>query len=339
MIKPNHIALIRTDSIGDVVLTLPMSGFLKEQFPGVKITFIGKSYTQAVVACCLSVDEFIDWNEIEKLDSKEQIAFIKQKKIDTAIHVFPVKSIQQLFKKAKVKNRIATSHRWYSWLYCNYKVNFDRKKSDLHESQLNFKLLQPLGVNLTPSLEQLHSWLNWKIKAHSSITVNPEKKNIIIHPKSKGSAREWRLDNFSKLINELQGNDFHFYITGTAEEEKLMNDFIIEHKNNKQVSNLCGQLKLDEFIHFISQCDVLVAASTGPLHLAAVSGIVAIGIYPPIRPMHPGRWRPLGENVYIKVNSKACNDCKKSSVCSCISSISPLEIKETILFSLSTKRT
>jgi ADP-heptose:LPS heptosyltransferase len=42
---------------------------------------------------------------------------------------------------------------------------------------------------------------------------------------------------------------------------------------------------------------MLVAASTGPLHIASAVGIHAIGLYPSKRPMHPGRWMPLGGNA------------------------------------------
>jgi ADP-heptose:LPS heptosyltransferase len=60
------------------------------------------------------------------------------------------------------------------------------------------------------------------------------------------------------------------------------------------VHNLTGKMSLDELIAFIGAADVLVAASTGPLHIAAACGIQAIGLYADRRPIHPGRWAPLG---------------------------------------------
>jgi heptosyltransferase-3 len=48
----------------------------------------------------------------------------------------------------------------------------------------------------------------------------------------------------------------------------------------------------------------LVACSTGPLHLAGVLGLQTIGIYSPKRPIHPGRWKAVGENVQIVVNDE-----------------------------------
>jgi hypothetical protein len=39
-----RIILCRTDRIGDVILTLPMAGVLKEKFPGCTVIFLGRNY-------------------------------------------------------------------------------------------------------------------------------------------------------------------------------------------------------------------------------------------------------------------------------------------------------
>lgn len=43
----------------------------------------------------------------------------------------------------------------------------------------------------------------------------------------------------------------------------------------------------------------MVASGTGPLHLAAALGINAIGLFPTIRPIHPGRWQPIGMKAHF----------------------------------------
>jgi len=154
--------------------------------------------------------------------------------------------------------------------------------------------------------------------------LSGKRKNIILHPKSKGSAREWGLNNFSKLIDLIPANDFKIFITGTKDEGDLMSDFLKKHEN--KIIDLTGRLSLDELISFISKADALVATSTGPLHIAAAAGIKAIGIYAPMRPIHPGRWKPLGKNADYLVLNKECNDCKDGSICECILSISEEQV-------------
>lgn len=72
-------------------------------------------------------------------------------------------------------------------------------------------------------------------------------------------------------------------------------------------------MNLKQFISFIAAADGLIAASTGPLHIAAALGKVALGIYPPIKPMHPpGRWAPLGKNAsYLVLEKKAAPTAAK----------------------------
>ena len=53
------IILSRTDSVGDVMLTLPMVGILKEMFPYCTIIFLDNDYIPEVVALSDHIDEFI----------------------------------------------------------------------------------------------------------------------------------------------------------------------------------------------------------------------------------------------------------------------------------------
>lgn len=323
MIEPKHILIARTDSIGDVVLTLPVATMLKQQFPECKISFLGQSYTKPVLSCCGSIDEILEWNQIKSLPEQQQTTLLKEKNIDTVIHVFPVKEIVRICKKAGIKNRIATSHRLYTLITCNYRINFDRKKSDLHESQLNFKLLAPFGITEIPALDHMKELFAWHVEEKEFSVADKNKFNLILHPRSKGSAREWGLEKYKKLIQLLPPDKFAVFISGTSEEGKQLESFLRSVSQFPNVKDVTGKFSLAEFIQFIAQADGLLAASTGPLHIAAVSGIHAFGIFPPIRPMHPGRWQPIGRLVEVFVKNETCNDCRKTQLCHCIQEITP----------------
>jgi heptosyltransferase III len=364
------IIISRTDSIGDVILTLPMAGVLKKYLPDCQISFVGKKYTRPVIEACEHVDKFLDWDEISvssqfpvsssqfpvpssqfpvpstqfpvdrnviASEAKQQqsassiehrassIQLLKNVGADVIIHAFPRKEICQAAKKAGIPVRIATSHRWYTWLYCNKLLHFGRKNSDLHEAQLNLRMLRPLGIKQEFSLKEIPGYYGL-----ANLTTSPPHHlttfNLILHPKSKGSAREWGLDNYSRLIGLLPEEKFRIFITGTNEEALLMEDFLKQHKN--RVTNLTGKLTLSELIGLISHCDGIVAASTGPLHIAAALGKHAIGLYAPMKPIYPKRWAPLGVNAEYLVLNKECNDCRRSMDCQCIRSIKPEDVAE-----------
>lgn len=199
--------------------------------------------------------------------------FFKRLNADAIIHVFPNREIAVLARNVNIPLRAGTSHRIFQWTTCNKLINFSPRKSDLHEAQLDLKLLAPFRIKNDLSLNELQKKFGFsKVKPLSeklASLLDREKFNLILHPQSQGNAREWRLDNFSELVRILPEDQYKIFVTGTGEEGSRMLKFFLFLPH---VINLTWKLSLDELISFIAAADGLVAASTGPLHLAAVLG-------------------------------------------------------------------
>jgi heptosyltransferase-3 len=306
-----HLLISRTDAIGDVILTLPMAAYLKELHPQARVSFLGRAYTGPVIKCSPFVDEFIDYTALLNLGDKEQAAFLRDKNIDAIIHVFPNKHVAALAKQAGIKTRIGTTNRLFHWHTCNKLVRLSRKKSDLHEAQLNLALLNPLRFAKVPSLADIisHNHFVPTIALPTSLQnlLAKDKFNLILHPKSHGSAMEWGLDKFKALAEKLDADKFNIFITGSDKEQALLEPWIARLPAN--VNDVTGQMSLDELIAFIAKADGLLAASTGPLHIAAATGVRALGLYPGVRPMKAQRWGPLGKQAeYLESAGADLND-------------------------------
>lgn len=326
--KAYKILISRTDSIGDVILTLPLFVWLKERFPTCEIYFLGRNYTREIIESFSKIDHFIAWDDLEQLSEKEQVTFLKDLKLDYFVHVFPRKAIAKLAKKAKIPHRIGTSHRMFHLLTCNERVSFTRKNSPLHESQLNFELLRPFGLKEIPSLKQINEATHYfKAKAtlNSSIQalLDTPLKKIILHPKSQGSAVEWGVENFVALSLLLVEKGCRVYFSGTENEGKLFREKIPKYEN---IIDITGKMSLGEFISFIEKSDALVAASTGPLHIAGLLNKQAIGLFSPRKPIHPGRWQPLGNSSETIVFDENCSNCSEGKSCDCIAKIAPSNV-------------
>jgi heptosyltransferase III len=320
-----RIILSRSDSLGDVTLTLPMAGLLKERYPGCEIFFLGKEYTRELIGYCSAIDDFISIDDYRAPVITEAAEKLARLKAGVIVHVFPEKYIAELASRAGIPLRIGTTGRWYHYLYCNRLVPLSRRRSKLHEAQLNLKLLAPLGIrdNITSATVGSLYGLQPVPPPEEQLLqlLDKERFNLILHPKSMGSAREWGLHNFRRLVTLLSQERFKVFVTGLQSERVLLEqEGFFE---GLDVTDLCGQLSLGALIRFIGYADGLVAASTGPLHIAAATGIHAIGIYPPITPMHAGRWGPLGANGKAFYHDIVCNACRKGGRCECMEKVSP----------------
>lgn len=290
----------RTDNIGDVVLTFPLLGVLKKEFPNCKIAFIGKSYTKEISAINQNIDEFINFSELEKLRIDEIATKLKSFEADAIIHVYPNKLLAKAARKAKIPQRIGTSHRLFHLLTCNKLVRFTRKKSNLHEAVLNLKLLAPLlSDKAMPAKDELYKFYG----IENNFKAPQDKKKIIFHTKSFGSAVDWKIEHYKELAKKFDPNLYHIYFSGTEKESPLISPYIKELVEEGIATDMTGKFNLEEFIKFIGSCDALVACSTGPLHIASSLGIAALGLYSSHRPIDPARWAPIGENAhYIEAN-------------------------------------
>lgn len=155
------------------------------------------------------------------------------------------------------------------------------------------------------------------------------KKNLILHPLSKGSAVEWGTANFRRLIELLPANDFNILLTGTeAEGAQFRSELPLDLPHVYDVS---GKASLGELMALIAQSTALVACSTGPLHMAAALGICSVGLYSAKRPMHPGRWAPLGEKATYLVQRLHREAIHPLLAKPAIDRISPKQVKSKLL--------
>jgi heptosyltransferase III len=319
-----RIVISRTDSIGDVMLTLPVVAWLKTTYPRCHITFLCRNYTAPIVQCFDGVDAVLRLESIEELPLQSRVTFIAQHRFDAVIHVFPRKELATLFKRANVPMRVGTSHRGFHLLTCNIRPSFSRKRSEAHEAQLNFELLRPFGVEELPSFAQLNTWTKrfsvpqTELPAAIRNAIDGANKPVVLHPKSQGSAREWPIEKYVELAKKLTEQNRTVLFTGTEAEGQLFRHLIPQHPH---IIDTTGRLTIQQLLATLREVDALVACSTGPLHLAGFMGKRAIGLFSPKTPIHPGRWRALGERSVALVYDTECPNCKSKKACNCIEKI------------------
>lgn len=315
MISPRNLLIVRTDRIGDVVLSLPLAEIIKKYYPACNITFLVRNYTKDILENHPFVDNTIILKENnKKVSILKNVEFIKNLNFDSSIVVYPTFQTALIIFLSSIQNRIGTGYRWYSFLF-NNKIYEHRKFAERHELEYNVNLLKAFGIHEKVDSESVHFNLTVNEKSKEKIQnlfnnygINNDKAIIIVHPGSGGSAVDLPVYKFKELVEELSREDkFQILLTGSESETKMCEKL----KMNNKIKNFAGILSLSELIALIDRSDIFVANSTGPLHIAAALGKYTVGFYPNLLVCSAKRWGPYTNKKVVFSPKKECSDCKR----------------------------
>ncbi|PIW70214.1 MAG: ADP-heptose--LPS heptosyltransferase [Ignavibacteriales bacterium CG12_big_fil_rev_8_21_14_0_65_30_8] len=314
MIKPKNLLIIRTDRIGDVVLTVPLAELIKKYYPDCKITFLVRKYTKEILYNHPFIDEtIIAKTKGNKLTFFENYKILKNKNFDTVVVVSPSFIISLIIFLSNTENRIGTGYRWYSFLF-NKKVFVHRKFAEKHELEFNVELLKEIGIdeiiNSSNVKYSLQVNTNNKEKIENLLRVNNillSKPIFIIHPGSGGSSVDLPANKFKELIQKILTDfDVNIIITGSKEEKIICQNLVV----NDSIFNFTGKLSLSELIYLINECKLFISNSTGPLHIAAALNKNVVGFYPNLLACSYKRWGPFGSKTKVFIPQNECKNCK-----------------------------
>jgi heptosyltransferase III len=314
MIMPENLLIVRTDRIGDVMLSLPLVDFIKEKYPSCRITFLLRSYTADLATDYKGIDEVLELVEDNgKPKVWQNVNMLRDKNFDTVIIVYPTFILSLIVYFSRIKNRIGTGYRWYSFFF-NKKVYEHRKTAERHELEYNLNLLKQIDINniLEESSVNFHLTISEDVreKVISVLMkkgIQLEKVNIIVHPGSGGSAVDLPIEKMKQLIELLSTLDCNIFLTGSDSEVELCQKLVVR----RNIYNFAGELKLKELVALIDLSKVFISNSTGPLHIAAALNKYVIGFYPKILACSPRRWGPYTEMKTIFMPEINCSNCDR----------------------------
>lgn len=331
MIKPKNLLIVRTDRLGDVVLSLPLARVVKENFPNCKITFLVRNYTKDLLYNHPFIDDIIILKEeSNKILIKENISIIKKYGFDTSIIVYPTFQTALIIFLSKIKYRIGTGYRWYSFLF-NKRMYEHRKFAEKHELEFNINLLKIFGIKKDIDKENVKFDLivdetaKEKIEEKLNNNVKPGNKIIVIHPGSGGSSVDLPIEKFKVLIKLLKEiPEIQIILTGAKSEIELCNEL----KLYDGIINLAGKLELKGLIALIDRSKIFIANSTGPIHIAAALNKFTIGFYPKILACSPQRWGPYSSKSFVFMPKIDCESCttEQCAELNCMNSIAMDEV-------------
>ncbi|RMF59256.1 MAG: lipopolysaccharide heptosyltransferase family protein [Calditrichaeota bacterium] len=336
--KLQRVLLIRTDRIGDVVLTTPVATVLKTTFPGVHVSFLGHQYTAPLLEMYQDIDEVLTYQP-EKLHRGWSghlllASQLKEKEFDAAFLFFPRPALAFALKKSNIPLRVGSGYRWYSFLF-SHRVFEHRKYGSKHELEYNLSLLKPF-INTFPERIQFRFKIPSQLETQVKTKLNEtgiNKSYVVIHPGSGGSAPNLSIEQYISIARRLsQDLSLQLVFTGSQDEQVLVERILKEGKLNRAV-NLSGLLTLPELMVLLKDATLFVSSSTGPLHLANALNTPIVSFYCPSPPCSARRWGPYHQlDWVITPNVEPCKDCnpKKCPHNNCLGTLDTETILEKI---------
>ncbi|MCH9633628.1 MAG: hypothetical protein S4CHLAM7_03590 [Chlamydiae bacterium] len=341
--NPKRILITSPHNLGDFVAKIPFIRLLKQQSPATEIILLVREYIFPLVACIQEVDRVLDFECFFSRDEEVIIQDLKEMRVDTCIHILSINhslgpDVIQLAKKANIPNRIGNvrkSH-WVLFRKKNFGITHNLRSKrilpDLHEFEWNLLPLKFFGIKVDFEKVNFPRFLKTTLlSGEKNKYLKDEKFNLIVHAGSHGNAKEWPQKHFNKLLEELGGR-FHIILTGSLEEKYR----IPLHVANEKITDLRGSLSLRELISLISEADGLLAASTGPIHIASLFATHTLALFPKQKIMGPEVWAPKGENSDFIQSQLVCSSCQKKltdfnrKLCQCMEGITVESVKKHI---------
>lgn len=329
----DKILISRTDRLGDLILALPFVETIKLRYPDCRIEVLASLYASPILENNSRIDRIVrvqnDQLATNNLYKKDLIHRLKMSEYRVVVALFPERKISRLFYKAGIPIRIGTAGRFHS-IFFSHHLMHSRKSNRRHEYEYNLDFLRFFKEGETVTMPKVYPLERELKNANRILTeagIDTDKPFVVLHPGSGGSAERWPLNKFLELYARIHKLGVHAVISGSEKERK-----IIEQEAGSQgisVKSISGDTDLRTLAAALSMATMVVANSTGPLHLAVAVGTSVVGLYPGRRRMSPRRWGPLGErDKVILPTGDECHCPPKQ--CTCMEKISADEVADAV---------
>ncbi len=312
MEKDNKILVIRSDKLGDVLLSLPSLYALRANLDN-EIHFLARKSN------LVAIDELLSQWNIKKIEfeNHENLDFNNYYAV-----IFLFSPLSLLFRAwiKRVPLRIGIFSKPFSFLLLTHGLIQHRsrakKKEAIYNMELAEKLLSIIKPSYLPSVKKITIRENPKAKEEAIRILEAlgiRQKFIICHPGSGGS---------SSLIPSEKFIDIIISIEKTFSIPVLLSigPSIIDKKHKILISEKLPNIKIIEDINIKILMEIyrlsklVIAPATGPLHLAHYVGTRTIGLFSPIKNEKPSRWEPFGGSgisdvIYPEIDCPSKRKC------------------------------
>ncbi len=296
---PSNIAIIRTDRIGEVLLSAMAVDAVKKTFPEANVFFVTSEYSKVLVEGRDDIKEVftMDTSGKKNIFSKaiKLGRFLRDKNVDLTIVLNPHKALHLGCFLGGVPVRAGFDRKWGFFL--NRKIKDLRDGALKHEIRYTCDLLEELDIKVSdPEPRLSRVGLEDDEKEGLGVDNTP---SIAVHPGSSNLLKIWPKEKYADLISRISEELGVKVLLLGAENERPLTDEI-ESSSEGDIVNLSGKVNLKYLIRILEEVKIFVGNDSGPMHMAAASGCSVVAIFRDTGyGGSPVRWRPWGDGHVV----------------------------------------
>lgn len=313
---------IRTDRLGETILSLPAAVSLKSAFPGSTLSFVCAPELMELIALAPEVDRVVPFAVGPRsgwFSRALRLAWrLRTGGYTAAVVSNAKKELHLAVWLAGIHQRVGYGRKW-GW--CLTRRIADRKAlGERHEMEYNFDLVTALGrsVPILPwRFPQLTQQRRVILQRLETLGVASEQPLVAVHPWTSHPEKRWPLERFRRLVEAIVATGLGTpVIIGGSEEQGAAAQLLTP--SIASAVDWVGRLSLVELAAFLQEARVLISNDSGPVHVAAAMGTTTVTLFGGEgAAIGPKRWGPWGEGHSV-IHRPALSDISVEEVVTAI---------------------
>jgi heptosyltransferase-2 len=364
------ILLIRSDSIGDVVMTTPFLRELRRACPEAHVTLVVAPEALNVAELCPYADRVLAgslppanqwWRPLSRRLAVFSFArhHLWTRSYDLAVvprwgvdylENSPLAYFSGASRRMGYSEHVSIEKERENRGYDRFFTDVVSGKPVVHEVQRSLDLLSALDADgLDGHLEdRLEIWVSEadELFAESVLAATSPGSTVALGPGAGSPKRMWPIEGYVEVGRWLVSQGFSLAVIGGGGEEEALGEQLRRHING-DVIDLTGKATLRQSAAVLARCALYCGNDSGPMHLAAAAGIpvVEVSCHPrtgsDVHPNSPTRFGPWGVPSRVVQPDEPLEGCKTAcdrEAAHCITSV-PVAQVITAIASLRDERT
>lgn len=309
------ILVVRTDRIGDVVLTTPVLKALRDNYPQSHIAMMVAPESRELLEENPYSDEVIVYDKSKGhqgfLGFWRFVLELKKKKFDLAIVLHTKKRTNIITFLADIPKRVGYRDKKFGFLLTD-KIKDTRSLGLKHEVEYCLDILKYMGMEVKgafPYVPLKKDALAWAENFLQEAGIKKEERLACIHPGASCVSKRWLKERFIVLANRLLENYALKVILVASGADVMIADEIA--KNTRYpVINAAGKTSLPQLAALLKRCSIFISNDSGPVHIASSVGTPVISLFGRNQAgLSPVRWGPVGERDSYLHKEVGCSVC------------------------------